>query len=135
MDHWLLKADPDDYGFADLERDKTTVWTGVHNPAALGHMRLMKKGDAAFIYHTGDEKQIVGLADVVKPAYPDPGEKDEKLVVVDLKAKGRLKRPVTLAEIKADKAFAEFHLVRVPRLSVMPVPPALWQKLLMMGGS
>jgi predicted RNA-binding protein with PUA-like domain len=134
MAHWLLKTEPRDYSFADLMRDKRTVWTGVSNPVALKNIRQMRDGDLAFVYHTGDEKQIVGIAEVASDPYPDPKAKDERLVVVDLKARRSLEMPVTLAQIKADARFKEFALVRISRLSVMPVTDALWKALLAMAG-
>jgi predicted RNA-binding protein with PUA-like domain len=130
--HWLLKTEPSTYSYADLERDKKAVWDGVSNALALRHLRSMKKGDLAFIYHTGDEKQIVGIADVTSDAYPDPKEKDARLAVVDLKPRERLARPVTLAEVKALSEFRDFELVRMGRLSVMPVSESRWKKLLKM---
>lgn len=133
--HWLLKTEPSTYSYADLERDKKAVWDGVANALALKHLRSMKRGDLAFIYHTGDEKQIVGIAEVTSDAYPDPKEKDARLVVVDLKPRERLKRPVTLAEVKADGEFRDFELVRMGRLSVMPVSEGRWKKLLKMGAA
>ena len=129
MAHWLLKSDPDDYGFADLVRDKTTSWTGVSNPQALSFLRQMKPGDDALIYHTGDDKCIMGMAKVTRAAYPDPNADDPKLVAVDLKVGRAAKTRITLAEIKADPAFAEFLLVRNSRLSVMPVPAPLFKTL------
>ena len=134
MAHWLLKTEPGDYSFADLVRDKRTVWTGVSNPVALKNIRQMRDGDLAFIYHTGDEKQIVGIAEVASDPYPDPKAKDARLVVVNLKAKRSLKTPVTLAQIKADARFKEFALVRISRLSVMPVTDAIWKALLALAG-
>ncbi len=134
MNHWLFKSDPETYSFDDLERDKTTTWDGVRNNQALIFLRQMKKGDLVLIYHSGDGKDIVGLAEIIRAAYPDPKLKDPKLVIVDLKFKQRLSRPVTLAQIKADRSFADFHLVRMSRLSVMPVPAPMWKKLLTMGG-
>ena len=127
--YWLLKTEPSVYSYADLERDKRTVWDGVANPLALKHLRAMKKGDLAFVYHTGDEKQIVGIAEVVSDAYPDPKQNDARLVVVGLKPHKRLFKPVTLAEVKARKEFADFELVRMGRLSVMPVSMARWQRI------
>lgn len=129
MAHWLLKTEPGTYSYDTLEKDGKTVWDGVSNNLALQFIRQMKKGDLAFIYHSGDEKQIVGIAEITSNAYPDPKQKDGKLVVFDLKAKSKVKRPVTLAEIKADSFFADFHLVRMSRLSVMPVTTAQWDKL------
>lgn len=133
--YWLLKTEPSTYSYADLERDKKAVWDGVSNALALKHLRSMKRGDLAFVYHTGDEKQIVGIAEVTSDAYPDPKEKDARLVVVDLKPRERLKRPVTLSEVKADGQFRDFELVRMGRLSVMPVGESRWNKLLKMSSA
>jgi predicted RNA-binding protein with PUA-like domain len=130
MAYWLFKSDPDTYGFPELERDKQTVWDGVSNPVALKNLRACKKGDTVLIYHTGAEKAIVGLAEITKEAYPDPKQKNEKLVVVELRVRERLKKPITLAEVKARKEFADFVLVRLPRLSVMPVTDAQWKLLI-----
>jgi predicted RNA-binding protein with PUA-like domain len=131
---WLFKSDPDDYGYGHLERDGKAVWDGVSNNLALKHLRSIKKGDAILIYHTGDEKAIVGLAEAVSDPYPDPKAADSKLVVVDIKPKQRVKRAVTLAEVKQDPAFASFPLVRMARLSVMPVGEQEWKKLAAMSG-
>lgn len=134
MLYWLLKTEPSVYSYADLERDKRTVWDGVTNPLALKHLRGMKKGDLAFVYHTGDEKQIVGIAEVARDAYPDPKQNDAKFAVVDLSPRERLSEPVRLADIKARREFADFELVRMGRLSVMPVSPERWTKLCEMAG-
>jgi len=134
MNHWLLKSDPETYGFDDLERDKTTTWDGVRNNQALIYLRQINKGDFALIYHSGGDKHVVGLAEIIRGPYPDPKVENLKLVVVDLKFKQRLPRPVTLAQIKADPDFLEFQLVRMSRLSVMPVPAPLWKKLRTIGG-
>ena len=131
---WLLKTEPSTYSYSDLESDRTTVWNGVANALALKHLRSMKKGDLAFIYHTGNEKQIVGIARIASDAYPDPKENDPRLVVVDLKAHAKLTRAVTLAEIKKQKEFADFALVRMGRLSVMPVTEQNWRHLCKMAG-
>ena len=130
MSHWLLKTEPDSYAWDDLVRDKKTVWDGVANNTALKNIREMKKGDLAIIYHTGDERQAVGIAEVVSKPYPDPKEADEKLVVVDLKAKKKLLHPVTLSEFKADKAFEGWIMLRIGRLSVVPVPDELWERII-----
>lgn len=130
MAFWLVKSDPDEYGFADLERDRRTTWDGVANHLALQHLRRVRRGDQVLIYHTGPEKAIVGLGLAVSDGYADPVEAAGKLVVFDLQAVRRLARPVTLAELKADAEFGEFELVRMPRLSVMPVPAALFQRIL-----
>jgi predicted RNA-binding protein with PUA-like domain len=130
MNRWLLKTEPSTYAWADLVRERRATWDGVANPSALGHLRAMRKGDEAFIYHTGDEKAIVGIARVASDAYADPKLADPKRVVVDLEPVRALKHPVTLASVKADKRFADFALVRISRLSVMPVTPAQWEALL-----
>lgn len=131
--YWLLKTEPSTYSFSDLENQGRTVWDGVTNNLALKHLRSMQPGDLALIYHTGDEKAVVGVAEIISDSYPDPKKNDSKLVVVDLKAKQRLYRPVTLSEIKADATFGDCPLVRLPRLSVMPVSEAQWRRLLKMG--
>lgn len=132
MAYWLLKTEPSTYSFSDLERDARTTWDGVTNNLALKHLRSMSKGDLAFIYHTGDEKAIVGIAEIVSNPYPDPKQKDPKIVVVDLKKSGRLNTSVPLAAVKSKKEFSDFLLARMPRLSVMPVTPAQWKSLLAM---
>jgi predicted RNA-binding protein with PUA-like domain len=123
--NWLVKEEPENYAFTQFLKDKTTVWAGVRNPVAQRNLREMKKGDRVFFYHTGKEKSVVGTATVSKTAYPDP--KAENLVVVELAAGKALKRPVTLAEIKADKRFADMPLVRIARLSVQPVTDEQWE--------
>jgi len=125
--NWLVKEEPENYSFGELLKDKTTVWAGVRNPVAQRNLREMKKGDRVFFYHTGKEKSVVGTATVSKTAYPDP--KDEKLVVVEIAAGKALKRPVTLAEIKADKRFKDMPLVRIARLSVQPVTDDQWEMI------
>jgi predicted RNA-binding protein with PUA-like domain len=134
MRFWLLKTEPDHYSYADLERDGATIWDGVANNAALLHIRSMQPGDLALIYHTGDQRQAVGLAEITSAPYPDPQAGDPKLVVVDLRPLRQLPQPVTLAAVKADPAFADFALVRQGRLSVVPVTPEQWGKLLGMAG-
>jgi predicted RNA-binding protein with PUA-like domain len=126
---WLLKSDPDHYSFGDLQRDGQTVWDGVSNNLALKHLRMVHAGDLALIYHTGQEKAIVGVAEVVSDPYPDPKQKDSHLAVVDVKFREYLARPVPLAEIKKNESLREFDLVRLPRLSVMPVSETQWQAL------
>jgi predicted RNA-binding protein with PUA-like domain len=121
---WLLKTEPGTYSYDDLEREGRAVWDGVTNPVALKNLRAMKAGDRAFVYHTGDERAVVGRAEVVKTAYPDPRGDNDRLVVVDLKATGRLARPVTLDEIKKLPVFADSPLVRQGRLSVVPLTAA-----------
>lgn len=133
--YWILKTDADTYPFDQLARERRAVWDGVSNALALKHIRSMSKGDRAFIYHSGEEKALVGLARIVSDPYPDPKAKDPKLVVVDIEAGDAVPTPVTLAAIKADPAFAELGLVRMSRLSVIPVPEAQWKRLLMLTGA
>jgi predicted RNA-binding protein with PUA-like domain len=122
MNYWLVKTEPDGYSWDNLMKDKKTVWDGVRNFQARSHLKKMEKGDTVFIYHTGDEKAIIGLAQVTKPAFPDP--KDAAWVVIELAAQKALKKPVTLAQIKSDKRLSDMVLVRASRLSVQPVKPA-----------
>jgi len=131
---WLVKEEPENYSFAKFAADGTTVWAGVKNPVAQRNLRAMKKGDRVFFYHTGKEKAVIGTATVSESAYPDPKDKSGKLVVVELKAGKALKRPVTLAEIKADKRFASMPLVRISRLSVQPVSDQEWERIEAMAG-
>ncbi len=126
---WLLKTEPGEYSFDDLESEGRGRWDGVRNPVALRNLRAMKKGDRVLVYHTGGEKAVVGTAEVVREAYPDPKAKNERLVVVDVEPRGRLARPVTLAEIKAMPEFAESPLVRQGRLSVVPITAAQWKAI------
>jgi predicted RNA-binding protein with PUA-like domain len=128
--YWLLKTEPSTFSFDQLERDGKTVWDGVRNNLALMHLRAMKPNDRLLIYHTGATKAVVGMAKVVSKPYPDPKQQDPRWVVVDVTPDGRLAKPVTLAAIKADPAFADFPLVRMSRLSVMPVSPEHWSRLL-----
>lgn len=134
MAFWILKTDADTYPFDLLQREQRTVWDGVTNALALKHIRSMAAGDTALIYHSNVGKELVGLARIVSAPYPDPKSKDPKLVVVDLEADRRLPKPVTLAAIKADPAFSDLGLVRMSRLSVIPVPVEHWGALLRMGG-
>ena len=130
--YWLVKTEPTVYSYADLVREKKTVWSGVSSNAALKHMRSLKKGDLTFVYHSGDEKSVVGIAEVVSAPYADPAARDPKLVVIDLKPKEPLKNPVSLAAIKAHRQFADFALVRISRLSVMPVEKPVWDAIFRM---
>ena len=127
--NWLLKEEPTHYSFDDLVRDRKTSWTGVRNPLAQKHLRSIAKGDRIFFYHTGDVKSVVGIARADGAAYPDPADKDGKLYAVDVVPVRKLKAPVTLKSIKADKAFASFPLVRMARLSVMPVTDDEWERI------
>ena len=130
MSTWLLKTEPGAFSFSDLVRAKKSVWDGVTNSLALIHLRKMRNGDRLFIYHTGGEKKIVGLAQAVSDAYPDPKARNPKLVVFDLAPLRALKKPVPLAALKGDARFKDFALVKISRLSVMPVPPAIEKALL-----
>jgi predicted RNA-binding protein with PUA-like domain len=129
MAYWLFKEEPDHYSFDQLLRDKRAVWSGVQNNLALKHLRSIKQGDHVLYYHTGKEKAAVGVMEVVKGPYPDPTENDPRLVVVDVKPVRRLDRPVSLAEIKANPKFADFALVRISRLSIMPVSATQWSEI------
>jgi predicted RNA-binding protein with PUA-like domain len=131
---WLLKSDPEHYSFFDLEHDGKTVWDGISNNLALKHLRSVRCGDLAIVYHTGAERAAVGLAEAASDPYPDPKQKDARRVVIDLKAKEKLARAVTLDEIKKSAPLKDFVLVRLPRLSVMPVSDAEWNAILSMAG-
>lgn len=130
MAQWLVKEEPDDYSYDQLVRERKTVWAGVRNPLAQQHLRGIRKGDRIFYYHTGKEKAVVGTARAAGDAYPDPGDASGRLYVVDVTPEAKLAQPVTLAAIKADRAFASFALVRMSRLSVMPVTDAEWTRIL-----
>ena len=127
--NWLFKEEPTHYSYDSLVKDKQTVWSGVKNPLAQKHLRSVKKGDTIFYYHTGDEKSVVGIARATGDAYSDPDDKTGKAAVVDIAPVKKLARPVTLKEIKADPAFKDFALVRISRLSVMPVSAAEWRRI------
>lgn len=129
MAFWLFKVEPDCYSFADLKRDGKTTWDGVANAVAQKHLRGVAKGDRVLYYHTGDEKAVVGIAEATAGATPDPADDAGKRVVVTVKPVKALKTPVTLAAIKADPAFAGWELVRLPRLSVMPVSAEQWARV------
>jgi predicted RNA-binding protein with PUA-like domain len=123
---WLVKEEPENYNFDQFVKDGHTIWSGVKNPVAQRNLRAMKKGDRVFFYHTGKQKAVVGTAKVTVEAYPDPKDKAGSLAVVELAPDKKLRRPVTLAEIKASGKFADWALVRIPRLSVMPVTEDQW---------
>ena len=127
MPYWILKTDPDTYALADLVHEGRTRWDGVANPVAVKHLRSMRAGDRAFIYHTGNAKAIVGLVRIVSDGYDDPN--DHRLAVVDVQFEREVGAPVTLAAIKADPAFKDLGLVRQGRLSVVPVSPPQWERL------
>ena len=127
--NWLFKEEPTHYSYDDFVKDGTTAWSGVKNPVAQKHLHAVKKGDRIFYYHTGNEKSIVGIAKAIGNAYPDPKDKTGRLAVVDIAPVTKLKRPVTLKEIKAEPAFKDFPLVRISRLSVMPVTDGEWSRI------
>ena len=127
--NWLFKEEPSNYSFDAFVKDKKTTWSGVRNPVAQRNLRSVKKGDQVFYYHTGDEKSVVGVAKALADAYPDPLDKTGKAHVVDVGPVKKLAKPVTLATIKADAAFADFALVRISRLSVMPVTDEEWARI------
>ena len=135
MARFLVKTEPSTYSFADLQRDKRTVWDGVSNPVALKHLATIRKGDTVVVYHTGDEKQAVGLAVAASDAYADPKLKDPKRWVVDLAADRPLPEPVTLAKVKSDAVLKATDLARLPRLSVMPFSEAQFKHLLRLAGA
>jgi predicted RNA-binding protein with PUA-like domain len=130
--NWLFKEEPSNYSFDALVKDKKTVWSGVRNPLAQKHLHAVKKGDRIFYYHTGNERAVVGIAKALGNAYSDPKDETGKAAVVDIAPVTRLPRAVTLAEIKADPVFKDFLLVRISRLSVMPVTDAEWDRIVEM---
>jgi predicted RNA-binding protein with PUA-like domain len=134
MAYWLLKSEPQDYSYTDLEQDGQTIWNGVKNPLALKYLRTMQPTDKALIYHSGKERQVVGVAEIITPAYPDPALDDPKRLVVDLRPVRSLPQPVTLVQIKQDGNFTGFDLIRLPRLSIVPVSAEYWQQILQLAG-
>lgn len=132
MANWLLKSEPGDYSYSDLRRDGKTAWNGVRNALALKHMRQVGKGDLAFFYHTGSERAIVGIVNIESDPYRDPQGDDEKIVVFDVSSREELAQPVSLSDIKKTGKFDGWELVRLPRLSVMPVPKSVWSAILSM---
>ena len=132
---WLFKTEPSVYSFQELQKDKKKMWDGVANNLALKNLKDIKKGDPILIYHTGDEKQAVGIARALGGAYPDPSKGNPKLLVVDIEPVEALAKPVTLAEVKANKKLANFDLVRLSRLSIMKVSDDQWKILEGMAGS
>jgi len=133
VNYWLAKQEPSGprgYNFETLKKDKKTVWDGVHNNLALKHMRNMKSGDLVLFYHTGDERQIVGVMEIISNPYPNPKEEKERFIVVDVMYKKSLKRTITLDELKKQKTFKNWELLRISRLSVMPVPKDIWDAII-----
>ena len=135
MARYLVKTEPSTYSFADLQRDKRTVWDGVSNPVALRHLATIRKGDTVVVYHTGAEKQAVGLAKAASDAYPDPRGRDPAQLVFDLEAGKPLRAPVTLTQVKADALLKSSDLARLPRLSVMPFSEEQFERLLQLAGA
>jgi predicted RNA-binding protein with PUA-like domain len=127
--HWLFVTEPDTYSYDDLERDQRVAWEGVSNHVALKNLREIRLGDQILIYHAGDEQAIVGLAQAVTDAYPDPRENDEMIAVVEIKPSRRFAQPVLLAEIRASDALSGFDLTQSPPLPVMPVSNAHWEAI------
>ncbi len=134
MRHWLLKSEPSAYSWEELLKDGRTEWSGVRNHQAAANLKAMTRGDRAFFYHSGEGKEIVGIAEIVKEAYPDPGDKEGCFVLVDVKPVEPVKAPVTLAAIKAERQLADFALVRQSRLSVVPVSAEEWRLICKMAG-
>ena len=135
VNYWLAKQEPDGprgYNILQLEKDKKTIWDGVHNNLALKHIRDMRKNDLVFFYHTGKERQVVGIMIITSNPYPNPAEDNERFVVVDVKFKKLLTNPVTLDEIKKQRKFRNWELLRISRLSVMPVPKTIWDLIIKM---
>ncbi len=127
--NWLFKEEPGSYSFDDLITDGGTRWSGVKNPLAQIHLRAVRRGDRILYYHTGKEKAVVGIARAASPPFPDPDDRSGKRVAVDIVPGRRLRRPVPLAEIKSRGFFADFPLVRISRLSVMPVNDRQWKEI------
>ena len=135
VNHWLAKQEPSGprgYNVLQLKKDKKTMWDGVHNNLALKHIRNMRKDDLVFFYHTGDERQVVGIMSVTSNPYPNPDEDDKRFVVVDVKFKSLLAKSVGLYEIKKQKGLENWELLRISRLSVMPVPKSIWDLIIKM---
>lgn len=134
MAYWLLKSEPQEYSYTDLEQAGRSVWDGVKNPLALRYLRTMKLRDEVLIYHTSKQPQVVGIAEIISLPYPDPLLNDPMRVVVDIRPVRSLPRPVTLRQIKQDSNFSKFDLIRLPRLSVVPVSAEHWQQILQLAG-
>ena len=135
VNYWLAKQEPSGprgYNIHQLKKDKKTVWDGVHNNLALKHIRNMRKNDLSFFYHTGDERQVFGVMTITSNPYPNPEEDNERFVVVDVKFKKLLENPVTLDEIKKQNKLKNWELLRISRLSVMPVPKEIWDLIIKM---
>ena len=134
MNYWLVKSEPSAYGWDQLVKDKKTTWDGVRNYAARTHLKAMKKGDEVLFYHSNEGTEIVGIAKVDKESYQDPTTEDSNWVAVDLKPYKKLKNPVSLTQVKADKRLTEMPLVRIGRLSVQPVTEKEWKIIMELAG-
>ncbi len=132
VNYWLAKQEPSSYNLETLKKDKKTVWDGVHNNLALKHINNMNKGDQIMFYHSGDQKQIVGIMEVTSKPYPNPDEENKRFVVVDVKFKSQFTKSVSLSELKKQKKFQNWELLRISRLSVMPVPKSIWDGIIKM---
>lgn len=132
--HWLVKSEPSTFAFAQLQKDGRTVWDGVRNHAAAGHLKAMAEGDEVLFYHSQEGLAVVGIAKVIRTAFPDASDPTGRFVAVELAPVRELKRPVTLAEMKAEPSLANMAVVRQGRLSVSPVTPAEWKTILKMAG-
>ncbi|MDW7641925.1 MAG: EVE domain-containing protein [Nitrosarchaeum sp.] len=133
VNYWLAKQEPDGprgYNFETLKKDKTTIWDGVHNNLALKHMREMKNGDLVLFYHTGVERQVVGIMQVISEPYSNPKEDNKRFLVVNVQYKKSFKRSITLTEMKKQKTFQNWELIRISRLSIMPVPKHIWNTII-----
>ena len=138
INYWLAKQEPTGlrgYNLSTLQKEKTTVWDGVHNNLALKHMRNMKKGDQIMYYHTGDERQAVGIMSVTTNPYSNPEEDNDRFVVVNVKFKKKFRKPVSLEQMKKETSFKNWEMLRIARLSVMPVPKSIWDKIIKMSQS
>jgi predicted RNA-binding protein with PUA-like domain len=134
MNHWLLKSEPSSYSWQQLVADKRTSWNGVRNHQASNNMKAMKKGDRAFFYHSGEGKEIVGVVEVTREHFPDPTDKTQAFVAVDMKAVAPMPKPVTLAAARGEPQLADMALLKQSRLSVQPVTAAEWKLICAMGG-
>jgi predicted RNA-binding protein with PUA-like domain len=134
MAYWLLKSDPETYSFDDLVSDKATTWDGVRNPQARNYLAAMKAGDECLVYHSGEERAVVGMASVVKGGYPEPGARGAPWVCVDLEAGKRLPKPVDLQAMKKNAALSGMAILRQSRLSVSPVTAGEWKAVRRLGG-
>ncbi|HSR71796.1 MAG TPA: EVE domain-containing protein [Kiloniellales bacterium] len=135
MAYWLMKSEPETWSWDDQLRDGTTHWDGVRNHQAANNLKAMKRGDKAFFYHSGAERRIVGIVEIVKEYYPDPTDPSGRFGMVDVKAVKSLEKPVTLREIKAEPRLSELPLIRQSRLSVMPIGERDWKTILALGGT